>query len=128
MKLNNSQINALAEKIHNQIDTEIKKSKVTLENFQTFFNSQQAKEYKEVKKFLSNKSFTLIDKMRGLKESRTSSDLLNSVNCKFVNDMNSSKNYKYITLKDVKNAIVLKTIECKDLDSIIDSVKKEFLK
>lgn len=128
MKLNNSQINALADKIYKEVLSERKDSEATKNNFEGKLTPEELKEYKEIKKFLTNKGFSLLDKVFKVSDEHTVKGILNDVQWGFVRKINDRSKRKSLCVQDIKNAIVLKTIECEDLDSIMKSVKKDFLK
>lgn len=128
MKLNNTQINALASKLYKEIIEERKSLSVTKDNFLRELSQSELADYKEFMKFLEKPTFKKMDDfLKGFYSHKSSEEVKSIIINKFINNINSKRKFKSISEIDIRNAIILKTIECDNLEDIISKIKKEFI-
>lgn len=121
MKLNNTQIDALASKIKDELElkynSSINKANDKIKEsdaYSNFINTN--KDCLEIKKIF------LKYKLDGYYEERIYNGIKNKV---FSEKLQTKKDFNWST---IRNSIILNTIECDNLDSIIEKIKKEFSK
>ncbi len=121
MKLNNTQIDALASKIKDELELEhntpINKSNDKIKNSDAYINFIHTnKDCLEIKKIF------LKYKLDDYYEERIYNDIKNKF---FSEKLINKKDFNWDT---IRNSIILNTIECDNLDAIIEKIKKEFSK
>jgi hypothetical protein len=125
MKLNQSQIQALTEKIAAELKAEKQSLLYTNENFLDGLPLEERRLYYELVDVVKSEGFIkLFDTLKSgyyIKEAAYYEDQLT---LQFINYANKDKN-TIVNTNSIKSAIILKTIDCNSLEDLIKSVKEE---
>lgn len=134
MKLNKQQLDALTNKIYIELQTEINKKKSTLSEKLIKATSKEINLLNKKLNLLNTLQNEILEMKVNLgKKAKIITNYNNSNFYTFYNEFNKRvtvnpnlKELNYINFQSIKNEIILNTIECKNLDDIIKTVKDKF--
>jgi hypothetical protein len=125
MKLNQSQIQALTEKIATELRAEKQSLLYTDENFLDGLPLEERSLYYELLDVVKSEEFIkLFDTLKSGYYIKDAAYYEDQLTLQFVNNANKDKN-AIVNTNSIKSAIILKTIDCDSLEDLIKSVKEE---
>lgn len=134
MKLTNQQVNALTSKIYNEIRSEVKKYNDTLQTDEKFIEWRRSNE--DIEQILKDAIIACSNVVNNPQFEIIANYHFETIAGYGLKDIEYKMKRifeKTIALKDyptqimLKNDIILSTIECDDLDSIIENIKSKYI-